>query len=88
MSEKYAHPFIVPGSQDGTAQRIDTVLHMLCMHVWGLEEIHNHSIPSDVGHFAGISAVLEGVRTAVQFVNEGESHTETGGNVAQIPSAD
>lgn len=86
--ERYPHPFIVPGDPDSTQNRVDTVLQMLCMHAWGLGEIHSHSVPNDTGHFAGISAVLEGVRTAVQFVNEGERRIDKGGNVAQIPSAD
>ncbi len=45
MSEKYPHPFIQEDHLEATEHNIDVVLHLLEMHMWGLEEIHENSSP-------------------------------------------
>ena len=75
MSEKYPHPFIQEDHLEATEHNID-VAHMLQMHMWGIEEIHESSSPDDPSHFASVGRVIEGVRTAVAYLAEDGRRTE------------
>ena len=81
MPELPTNPFVEPDNPEGTQYSIDVVLHMLAMHVWGLEEIHSHSSPGDAAYFSGMARVLEGLRGAVKYLSSLDAKPD---NVSQL----